>query len=124
MGIPDSILHKPGPLNDEEWLVMRKHPQYAFDMLAPIVYLRDSLDIPYGHHEKWDGTGYPRGLRAETIPMAARIFSVADVYDALTSVRHYRGAWSKQKAIDFIVEQSGKHFDPHVVEAFLKIIED
>ena len=122
MGIPDTILHKPGPLTEEEWETMRKHPKYAYDMLAPIVYLRNSLDIPYCHHEKWDGTGYPRHLKGETIPLAARIFSVVDVYDALTSDRPYRQAWSKEKTIEYIVEQSGKHFDPHVVDVFVKVI--
>jgi GAF domain-containing protein len=123
MGIPDSILHKPGPLTDQEWEIMRKHPQYAYDMLAPIVYLRTSLDIPYCHHEKWDGTGYPRALKGETIPIAARIFSVVDVYDALTSDRPYRAAWSREEAIAYILEQSGKHFDPRIVEIFMKVIE-
>ena len=124
MGIPDSILHKPGPLTEEEWTIMRKHPQYAYDMLAPIIYLRDSLEIPYGHHEKWDGSGYPRGLKAETIPLAARIFCVVDVYDALTSVRPYRARWSKEKTIAYIVEQSGKHFDPHIVDVFLGLVDN
>jgi HD-GYP domain-containing protein (c-di-GMP phosphodiesterase class II) len=122
MGIPDAILHKPGPLTDEEWGTMHKHPQYAYDMLAPIVYLRNSLDIPYCHHEKWDGTGYPRGLKAETIPLAARIFSVVDVYDALTSDRPYREVWSREKTIKYIVEQTGIYFDSHVVDIFLKLI--
>jgi HD-GYP domain-containing protein (c-di-GMP phosphodiesterase class II) len=122
MGIPDAILHKPGPLTPEEWEIMRQHPQYAYDMLSPIIYLRNSLDIPYAHHEKWDGTGYPRALRAETIPLAARIFCVVDVYDALTSNRPYRGAWSEQRALDYVAEQSGKHFDPQIVEAFLKVV--
>jgi HD-GYP domain-containing protein (c-di-GMP phosphodiesterase class II) len=123
MGIPDAILHKPGPLTEEEWVTMRQHPQYAYDMLAPIVYLRNALDIPYSHHEKWDGSGYPRGLKAESIPLSARIFSVVDVFDALTSNRPYRGAWSRQKAIEHIGEQSGKHFDPHIVDVFLTLIE-
>ncbi len=122
MGIPDSILHKPGPLTDEEWEVMHKHPRYAYDMLAPIVYLRNSLDIPYAHHEKWDGSGYPRGLRGETIPMSARIFSVVDVYDALRSDRPYRPAWPQEKTNAYISEQAGKHFDPHVVDVFLTLI--
>ncbi|MBI2758892.1 MAG: GAF domain-containing protein [Chloroflexi bacterium] len=124
MGIPDSILHKPGKLTDEEWEIMRKHPKYAYDMLSPIVYLRNSLDIPYCHHEKWDGTGYPRGLSGETIPRAARIFAVVDVYDALTSDRPYRQAWSKEKTLDYIREQSGTHFDPRIVDIFLKFIEE
>ncbi|MDI6770392.1 MAG: GAF domain-containing protein, partial [Anaerolineales bacterium] len=119
MGIPDSILHNPGPLTDEEWAIMRRHPQYAFEMLSPIAYLRPALDIPSYHHEKWDGTGYPRGLKGEQIPLAARIFAVVDVYDALTSDRPYRKAWPEKKALNYIREQSEKHFDPQVVEAFL-----
>ncbi|MCR4433167.1 MAG: GAF domain-containing protein [Caldiserica bacterium] len=121
MGIPDHILLKPGPLTEEEWEIMRKHPQYAYEMLSPIEYLRPALDIPYCHHEKWDGTGYPRGLKGEQIPLAARIFAVVDVWDALTSDRPYRGAWPKEKALEYIREQSGKHFDPKVVELFLEI---
>jgi len=122
MGIPDSILHKPGKLTEEEWEIMHKHPIYAYDMLAPIAYLRNSLNIPYCHHEKWDGSGYPRGLSGETIPLAARIFAIVDVFDALTSDRPYRDAWSKEKTLDYIREQSGTHFDPHLVEIFLKFI--
>ncbi|MGE5073324.1 MAG: GAF domain-containing protein [Anaerolineae bacterium] len=122
MGIPDAILHKPGPLTEEEWQIMRQHPQYAYNMLAPIVYLRNSLEIPYAHHEKWDGTGYPRGLKAETIPLAARIFCVVDVYDALTSNRPYRGAWSEEKTLEYIEQQAGRHFDPQIVQVFLRLI--
>ena len=122
MGIPDSILLKPGKLTDEEWEIMRKHPVYAFEMLSPITYLKPALDIPYCHHEKWDGSGYPRGLKGEQIPLAARIFAVADVYDALTSDRPYRKAWSKEKTLEHIREQSGTHFDPQVVELFLQEI--
>ena len=92
MGIPDSVLLKPGPLTEEEWKIMRKHPVYANELLSPIAYLRPALDIPYCHHEKWDGTGYPRGLKGEQIPLAARIFAVVDVWDALRSDRPYRGA--------------------------------
>lgn len=120
MGVPDTILRKQGPLTEEEWTVMRRHPQLAYDMLKPIHYLRDSLDIPYCHHEKWDGTGYPRGLAGENIPLAARIFSVVDVYDALTNHRPYRRAWSVDKTLDYIREESGRYFDPRVVEAFLR----
>ena len=120
MGVPDSIMLKPGPLTDEEWVSMRKHPQYAFDMLAPIAYLRQALDIPYCHHEKWDGTGYPRGLKGEQIPLTARIFAIVDVWDALTSDRPYRKAWTKEKALEHIREQAGSHFDPKVVEIFLR----
>jgi PAS domain S-box-containing protein/putative nucleotidyltransferase with HDIG domain len=122
MGIPDAILLKPGKLTVEEWAVMRKHPVYAYDMLAPIDYLRPALDIPYCHHEKFDGTGYPRGLKGEEIPLPARIFAVVDVYDALTSDRPYRKAWSKEEALKYIHEESGTHFDPDVVEVFLKTI--
>ena len=122
IGIPDSILHKPSGLTDEEWVIMRKHPQFAHDMLYPIEYLRPALDIPYNHHEKWDGTGYPRGSRGEEIPLAARLFAVIDVWDALTSNRPYRLAWSDEEALTYIREQSGRHFDPQVVELFFKVI--
>ncbi|HLO29787.1 MAG TPA: HD domain-containing phosphohydrolase [Anaerolineales bacterium] len=122
IGIPDSVLHKPATLTDEEWTVMRKHPQLAYEMLYPIEYLRPALEIPYCHHEKWDGTGYPRGLKGEAIPMAARLFAVVDVWDALTSDRPYRKAWSEEEALTYIREQSGKHFDPQVVDLFFKVI--
>ena len=121
MGIPDHILLKPAALSEEEWVVMRRHPQYAYEMLSPIEYLRPAMDIPYCHHEHWDGSGYPRGLKGEQIPLAARIFAVVDVWDALISDRPYRKAWSVQKAIDYIKEQSGKHFDPEVVDVFLRM---
>jgi len=125
MGVPDSILHKPGDLTEEEWAVMRKHPTLAHELLAPIHYLKEeALEIPHYHHEKWDGTGYPRGLKGEQIPLAARIFAVVDVWDALRSDRPYRGKWSKEKTRDYILEQSGKHFDPKVVEAFLAMIDN
>jgi len=123
MGIPDQILLKPGPLTDGEWEVMRKHPIYAYELLANIPYLHEALDIPYCHHEKWDGTGYPRGLSGKQIPLAARIFAVVDVYDALTSDRPYRPAWTKEKALAYIREQTGTHFDPDVVAAFLRLDE-
>jgi putative two-component system response regulator len=118
IGIPDAILHKPAALSDDEWTMMRKHPQFVYDMLYSVEYLRPALDIPYCHHEKWDGTGYPRGLKGEEIPMAARLFAVVDVWDALTSDRPYRPAWSEEQALTYIREQSGKHFDPQVVELF------
>jgi len=121
MGIPDSILLKPGPLTDEEWVVMKKHPTYAYELLSPIHYLRLAVDIPYCHHEKWDGSGYPRGLKGEEIPVASRVFAVIDVYDALTSDRPYRRAWPKEKALAYIREQAGKHFDPAVVATFLEM---
>jgi putative nucleotidyltransferase with HDIG domain len=119
MGIPDSILLKPGPLTDEEWEIMRLHPVYAFELLSPISFLKPSLDIPYCHHEKWDGTGYPRKLKGEQIPLAARIFAIVDVWDALRSDRPYRKARSKEMVYAYVREQSGKHFDPQVVEAFM-----
>ncbi len=122
MGIPDSILLKPGKLTDEEWKIMHRHPEYAYRMLSAVEYLRPALEIPYCHHEKWDGTGYPRGLKGSEIPLAARIFAVVDIYDALTSERPYRKAWSKEKTLAYIREQSGKHFDPPVVEVFLRKI--
>jgi len=123
MGIPDNILLKPGPLTPDEWEIMRKHPTYAYEMLSPIAYLRPALDIPYCHHEKWDGTGYPRGLKGEQIPLAARIFAVADVWDALSSDRPYRAAVPKDEVLAYIRAESGKHFDPRVVEVFLKAVE-
>ena len=122
LGIPDSILLKAGKLNDEEWEFMRQHPQLAYNMLFPIEYLRPAMDIPFCHHEKWDGTGYPRGLQGEQIPLAARLFAIVDVWDALTSDRPYRKAWEREKVLAYIKEESGKHFDPKVVEAFLQLI--
>ncbi len=122
IGIPDSILHKPDRLTNEEWVVMRRHPQFAYTMLYPIEYLRPALDIPYCHHEKWDGTGYPRGLKGKGIPLAARLFAIIDVWDALTSNRPYRPAWSRQEALNYIRDQTGRHFDPQVVDLFFKII--
>ncbi len=124
MGIPDRILLKPDTLSDEEWMIMRMHPIYAYQMLKPITYLGSALDIPYCHHEKWDGTGYPRELEGEEIPLAARIFSIVDVYDALTSDRPYRAAWPKEKALNHIRQLSGTHFEPRVVEAFLQMISE
>jgi putative nucleotidyltransferase with HDIG domain len=124
MGVPDHILLKEGDLTENEWEIMRRHPQFAYEMLQPIEYLRQSLDIPYCHHEKWDGTGYPRELKGEQIPLAARIFSIADVWDAITSDRPYRKAWTTEKALSHIREQSGKQFDPKVVEMFLKLFEN
>lgn len=123
MGIPDNILRKAGELSDDEWAMMRQHPQLAYEMLSPIAYLLPALDIPYCHHEKWDGTGYPRGLKGEEIPLVARIFAVVDVYDALTSDRPYRPAWTKNKAIKYIRQQAGSQFDPSVVDVFLSLID-
>ena len=122
MGIPDSILLKPGPLTEEEWKIMRPHPVYSYELLQPIAYLRPALDIPYCHHENWDGSGYPRGLKGEQIPLSARIFAVVDVWDALRSVRPYRPAWSEKKTKEYIGSLSGIQFDPKVVEVFLRAI--
>lgn len=122
MGIPDEILLKPGPLTAEEWDTMYQHPQYAYDMLKDIENLRPALPIPYCHHEHWDGSGYPRGLKGEDIPLQARIFSVVDAWDALISDRPYRGAWANREAIEFIQEQSGKLFDPSMVPVFLELL--
>jgi HD-GYP domain-containing protein (c-di-GMP phosphodiesterase class II) len=123
MGIPDTILHKTGPLTDDEWAIMRKHPIYAYNLLAPIEHLRQALDIPYCHHEKWDGNGYPRGLRGEEIPLAARLFAVVDVWDALRFDRPYRSGWSEQKIYEYIRSQAGAYFDPQVARLFLETIE-
>jgi PAS domain S-box-containing protein len=124
MGVPDNILKKTGALNPEEWQEMRQHPGYAYKLLSPISYLRGALDIPYCHHEHWDGSGYPRGLRGEQIPLAARIFSVVDIWDALLSDRPYRKAWPQAKVINYLQEIAGTHLDPGVVEVFLKMIKD
>ncbi len=124
MGIPDYILHKPEELTPEEQAIMRQHPQLAYDMLEPIAYLRDALNIPYCHHEKWDGTGYPRGLAGTQIPLEARLFAIVDVWDAITTDRPYRKRWPQTQALEYIREQSGKYFDPQLVEIFLREIEE
>jgi HD-GYP domain-containing protein (c-di-GMP phosphodiesterase class II) len=124
LGVPDNILLKPGKLTDIEWAVMRQHPKYAYNMLTPINYLRPALDIPYCHHEKWDGSGYPRGLQGEEIPIAARLFAVIDVWDALRSDRPYRAGWTAEKTREHIIEGSGTHFDPRVAEAFLSLLDE
>ena len=124
MGIPDSVLSKASALNEEEWAIMRRHPEFAFEMLSPIAYLRPAIDIPFGHHERWDGSGYPRHLSGEQIPLAARIFAVVDVYDALITDRPYRKTSTKLTAIEYIRTNSGILFDPRVVEAFLKLTAD
>ena len=122
MGVPDSILFKEGPLSEEEWVVMRKHPQFAYAMLSKIPFLEKAMDIPYCHHEKWDGSGYPRGLTGEEIPLSARIFAIVDVWDALRSDRPYRKAWSDKEALKEIKKGKGTHFDPIVYKAFLNMI--
>jgi putative two-component system response regulator len=119
LGVPDAILLKPGKLTDEDWKIMRLHPVYAYQWLAPISFLKNAVDIPYCHHEKWDGSGYPRGLSGEDIPLFARLFAIVDVWDALSSNRHYRAAMPEQEVVAYIKEQSGKHFDPSLVEIFL-----
>ena len=123
IGIPDAILRKPGELTPAEWEIMRRHPALAVDLIYPIEFLRPALDIPFCHHEKWDGTGYPQRLRGEEIPLAARIFAVVDVWDALTHDRPYRAAWSGEHALRYIREQSDWHFDPKVVAEFLQMME-
>ncbi len=122
LGIPDRVLFKPGALDAEEWDLMRQHPQFAYDMLAAIPYLRPALDIPYCHHEKWDGSGYPRGLRGEHIPLAARLFAVVDVWDALRSDRPYRPAWPDDQVLEYLRSESGKHFDPQAVALFFEVL--
>jgi HD-GYP domain-containing protein (c-di-GMP phosphodiesterase class II) len=122
IGVPDSILKKPGKLTDEEWSQMRKHPQLAYEMLSSIEYLRPSLDIPYCHHERWDGRGYPRGIQGEEIPFIARIFMIVDVWDAMTSDRIYRKALSEDEAYQYICETRGSHFDPQVADSFLELM--
>jgi putative two-component system response regulator len=124
LGVPDAILLKPGSLTYEEWIIMHRHPVYAYEWLSPIPYLRMTVDIPYCHHEKWDGTGYPRGLQGEQIPLAARLFAPVDVWDALRSDRPYREAWPKEKTLEHIQNGSGKHFDPAAVKLFLEVMHE
>ena len=122
LGVPDSILLKPGPLTPEEWTIMRRHPEIAHELLRPITFLHPALEIPYCHHERWDGSGYPRGLRQEQIPLAARLFAVVDVWDALSSDRPYRQRWRPEDVHQYLTEQSGAHFDPEAVDAFFDIL--
>ena len=122
VAIPDQILFKPGPLMKEEWDIMRRHPDIAVELLSPVNYLEPALEIPHWHHEKWNGTGYPDGLHREDIPFSARLFALADVYDALISKRPYRSPWSKWDAVQYIESQSGTHFDPRIVPEFLDLI--
>ncbi len=124
IGVPDRILFKPDTLTEDEWTVMRKHPVYVYDFLSPIPYLQPALDIPYCHHERWDGTGYPRGLQGEEIPLSARIFAVVDVWDALQFDRPYRKAWPELRIREYIQAEAGKHFDPKVVDIFLKLTDE
>lgn len=124
MAIPDEILQKPGPLNEAEWEKMRRHPIYAYEMLSPITYLHPALEIPFYHHERWDGSGYPRGLKAEEIPLSARLFAIVDVWDALCSDRPYRKKLPRREVVDYIREKSGTLFDPKLVGVFLSVIEN
>jgi PAS domain S-box-containing protein len=123
ISIPDEILHKPGKLTEEERMIINQHPETAYKLLSPIPFLSKALEIPYCHHEKWDGTGYPRGLKGEEIPLSARIFAVADVWDALSNDRPYNKAWSREKIIAYFHEESGKHFDPMITRLFLSMVE-
>lgn len=122
LGIPDAILFKPGPLTKEEWNVMMQHPALGYSLLLPIAFLKPALDIVYCHHEHWDGSGYPRGLKGEEIPLTARIFAAADVWDALLADKPYRRGWPVDKVILYIRDQAGKVFDPEVAKAFLRAV--
>jgi PAS domain S-box-containing protein/putative nucleotidyltransferase with HDIG domain len=119
IGIPDSVLKKPGPLDDDEWKLMRQHPVWAHEMISSVGFLQPALDVPYCHHERWDGQGYPRGLSGESIPLSARVFAVVDVWDALRSDRPYSKAWDEERVLAYLREQAGGQFDPAVVEQFL-----
>jgi HD-GYP domain-containing protein (c-di-GMP phosphodiesterase class II) len=123
MSIPDQILHKPGPLNVEEWEIMKQHPVRSREFIAEIPFLQSAIPVAYSHHERWDGNGYPEGLRGEQIPLPARIFTVIDNWDALNSDRPYRKAWSRDEVINYLQEQAGSIFDPQVVKAFLESLE-
>lgn len=123
ISIPDEILHKKGKLTKEERQIIQGHPETAHKLLSPIPFLSKALEIPYSHHEKWDGTGYPQGLKGNDIPLSARIFAAADVWDALSYDRPYNKAWSREKIIQYFQEQSGKHFDPYIVKTFLGMVE-
>ncbi len=123
LGTPDNILNKPQSLTIEEWEIIKEHPKVALEFIKPISFLKNAIDIPYCHHEKWDGSGYPQGLAGNTIPIAARIFAIVDVWDALRSNRTYKLAWNKEKVISHMKELSGKHFDPEIVNLFLDNLE-
>jgi PAS domain S-box-containing protein len=124
MAIKDEILQKPGPLTEAEWVEMRKHPIYTYEMLSPIAYLQPALDIPYYHHERWDGSGYPRGLIGDEIPLAARLFSIIDVWDALSSDRPYRSRSPHEEVAAYLRKEAGRLFDPHLVELFLSVVDE
>jgi putative nucleotidyltransferase with HDIG domain len=122
MGIPDAILNKPGPLSDAEWVLARRHPEFGFEILSPIQFLEPAAQTAYCHHENWDGSGYPRGLKGENIPLPARIVSVCNVYDSLISDHPYRNGWGKKVALGYVEEAAGKQFDPEIVGAFIKLM--
>ena len=122
MAIPDEILLKPGALNDAERRMMEKHPVYAKQMLSQVDFLQPCVEVAYSHHERWDGLGYPEGLKGEEIPLSARIFAVVDQWDALTSDRPYRKAWTRELVIAYLRENAGKIYDPEIVDVFLRII--
>ena len=123
ISIPDEILHKPGKLTPEERIIVQKHPETAYKLLSPITFLNKAIEIPYSHHEKWDGTGYPQGLKGKRIPLSARIFAVADVWDALSYDRPYNKAWPREKIIQYLIDETGKHFDPQIVNIFLELVD-
>lgn len=123
LGVPDSIFYKAGPLTPEEFEIMKLHVTYAYELLSPIRYLGKAIDIPYGHHEKWDGSGYPRGLKGEQIPLSARLFAVVDVWDALSTDRVYRKAWAPEEVIAYLKDNAGSHFDPKIVPIFIEMLE-
>ncbi len=123
MGVPDHILRKEGALTEDERQIIMKHPATAYELLRQIPFLEKALDIPYSHHERWDGSGYPRGLKERAIPLPARIFAIVDVWDALSSDRPYRKAWKRAEVIQYLINESGKHFDPRVVNIFLALVE-
>jgi HD-GYP domain-containing protein (c-di-GMP phosphodiesterase class II) len=124
IGVPDTILLKEGPLTPEERAVMQEHPKHGKEFMEQIEFLKPALDIPFSHHEKWEGSGYPQGLKGEEIPLAARIFAIADVWDAITSDRPYRKAMRFEQAMGVIEEGRGTHFDPKVVENFTEMVQD
>ena len=124
VGIPDSILIKPGPLDEDEWELMKQHPVIARDMIQDIEFLKPSIDIPYSHHERWNGSGYPEGLQGEEIPIAARLFAIIDVWDALLEKRVYKESWPEDQVLLYLQEQAGIHFDPQVVDLFLENYEE
>jgi putative nucleotidyltransferase with HDIG domain len=124
LAIPDEILQKPGPLDEGEWEKMRRHPLYAYEVLYPIAYLRPALDIPFSHHERWDGSGYPQGLKGEEIPLTARLFAIVDVWDALSHDRPYRKASPAAEVIKYLKQEAGRLFDPQLVRLSLPLLQE